>query len=31
MSDFNAVYSWGKPGKKILGDRYKKVQRQVRG
>ena len=31
MSDFNAVYSWGKPGKKILGDRYKKIQRQVRG
>lgn len=31
MSEFNAVYSWGKPGKKILGDRYKKIQKKVRG
>lgn len=31
MGEFNAVYSWGKPGRKILGDRFNTVQKKVRG
>ena len=31
MSDFNAVYSWGKPGRKKLGENYKSIRRKIRG
>lgn len=31
MSEFNAVYSWGKSGRKILGSNFNKAQRKVRG